>query len=170
MMRSGEDLSIELQEELNALLAMLELSDGTFSLSLAICNSPVLRDRLIDEITRQRPDVERIALPAGLVDVYGFVKEHAETGQSSGLLITSLEGSVSSRDTDNDSLRSLNASRDLWEPRFSRPIVFWLPEYAARELTSEAVDFTRYLSHRFGFTGDAPVNPPVDRNLPSAVF
>jgi tetratricopeptide (TPR) repeat protein len=161
-------LSERHQQELDALLSMLELSEGTFSLSIAVCNSPALRDRLIDQVRAQRPDVERVDLAAGLIDVYGFVKEHAQPGQSCGLMVTGLEASVSSRDTDNLTLRSLNASRDLWEPQFPRPIVFWLPEYAARELTTEAIDFTRYLSHRFGFTDDAFVLPPVDRSLPGA--
>jgi tetratricopeptide (TPR) repeat protein len=163
-----EPLPVAFRAELDALLATLELSAGTFSLSLAICNSPALRDRLSDEVRRRRSSVERLDLPAGLVDVYGFVKEHAQPGRSEGLLVTGLEGSVSSRDTDNQSLRSLNASRDLWEAQFPRPVIFLLPEYAARELTSEAVDFTRYLSHRFGFTNDAPMLPPVDRSLPAA--
>lgn len=166
----SEPLPVAFLDERDALLAMLKLSDGTFSLSQAVCNSPVLRDRLIDEIRQQRSDVERLDLPAGLVDVYGFVKEHAQSDQSGGLLITGLEASVSSRDTDNESLRSLNASRDLWEKQFPRPVVFWLPEYATRELTTEAVDFNRYFSHRFSFSGDAPVWPPVDRREPTATF
>lgn len=166
----SEQLPPEFRSELDALLTTLELSEGTFSLSLAVCNSPVLRDRLIEKVRQQRSDIEQLDLPAGLVDVYGFVKEHAQPDLSTGLFLTGLEASISSRDEDNQSLRSLNASRDLWEKQFSRPVILWLPEYAARELTTEAVDFNRYLSHRFGFAGDAPVLPVVDRNLPGAVF
>lgn len=161
----SEQLPPEFRNELDALLTTLELSEGTFSLSLAVCNSPALRDRLIEHVREQRSDIEQLDLPAGLVDVYGFVKEHAQPGLSTALFITGLEASISSRVEDNQSLRSLNASRDLWENQFPRPVIIWLPEYAARELTTEAVDFNRYLSHRFGFAGDAPVLPVVDRSV-----
>lgn len=144
------------RSEIEALLRMLDLSEGTFSLSVAVCNAPALRDSLIAAVEKTRPGIEQLELPAGIVDVYGFVKEHAQPDRRDGLFLTGLEASVSSRRTDNLCLTSLNASRDLWEEWFHRPIVLWLPEYAVSELTEEARDLWRYLSHYFYFVQNEP--------------
>jgi len=165
-----DDVVEEFRDEFDALLRMLELSEGTFSMSIAVCNAPALREQLIAELQQRRTGLEQIALPAGIVDVYGFVMEHAQPGQSGGLLLTGLEASISSRRTDNMCLQSLNASRDLWEQRYHRPVVLWLPEYAVRELMEVAVDLWRYLSHRFSFVSHQPVLPSYPRDLPAAEF
>ncbi|MBM4025918.1 MAG: hypothetical protein FJ280_11015 [Planctomycetes bacterium] len=43
--------SVPQRAELEALRRLLDLSEGTFSLSIAICNSPALRDHIIDPVT-----------------------------------------------------------------------------------------------------------------------
>lgn len=145
--------------ELAALLRLLSVGQGCFSLSIAVCNAPVLRDRLIEEVRRQFPTVKVLSIPAETVDVYGFVRDQVAVSESSGLFLIGLEASLSDSHRDQPTLQSLNASRDLWPTRFPLPVVLWLPEYAARTLSETARDFWRIRSHRFSFLmrDDRPV-------------
>jgi tetratricopeptide (TPR) repeat protein len=140
--------------ELAALRRMLQASHGCFSLSVAVCNSPALREYLIGELRDAFPGIEVIAVPGGTVDVFGFVREAASDPARSALFLTGLEHSIPSSRQDRPALRSLNASRDLWEERFPCPVVLWLPEYVATLLSVHARDFWRYRSHRFEFVSE----------------
>lgn len=130
---------------------MLAASRGTFSLSFAVCNSPALRDYLIDRLRESVPNLAVVAIPAGTTDPWEVVHSQSDGTGPDALFVTDLERVVPSGGEDITALRSLNASRELWERRFLCPVVFWLPEYAAAALSIEARDFWRYRSHRFEF-------------------
>ena len=138
------------QSELAALCRMLVVGQGTFSLSIAVCNSPALRTRLIAAVREQFSAFEVITIPTQTVDVYGFIRNHAPFPRTA-IFLVGLEASISDAESDDVTLRSLNASRDLWAAAFLCPVVFWLPEYAARVLSETARDFWRIRSHRFYF-------------------
>lgn len=143
--------------ELAPLCRMLAVGQGTFSLSIAVCNSPALRTRLIDAVRDQFPAFEVVTIPPQTIDVYGFVHDHV-TSRDTAIFLVGLEASISDAESDDTTLRSLNASRDLWPTAFACPVVFWLPEYAARALSETARDFWRIRSHRFYFVtqGSSP--------------
>lgn len=137
-----------------ALNRMLELSQGSFSLSISICNSPALRDYLIGEIKGAKPQLTVVSVPRETVDVFGYVDGQCADAATEALFVVDLEGSIDSSQEDQPALRSLNASRELWERRYQCPIVFWLPEYAATLMSTAARDFWRYRSHRFEFVSE----------------
>jgi len=137
--------------EVAALRRMIEASQGCFSLSVAVCNSPALRDYVIGEARSSFPGIQVIAVPAETVDVFEFVVDRANQPASAALFLVNLEASIPSDRESQPTLRSLNASRELWQRRFACPVVFWLPEYAAGLMSVHARDFWRYRSHRFEF-------------------
>ena len=136
--------------ELAALCRMLVVGQGAFSLSIAVCNSPALRTRLIDAVREQFSAFEVVTISPQTIDVYGFVRDHV-TSHDTALFLVGLEASISDAESDDTTLRSLNASRDLWLTAFCCPVIFWLPEYAARALSETSRDFWRIRSHRFYF-------------------
>ena len=140
--------------ELDAMRRMIEASRGCFSLSVAICNSPALRDYLIGELQKSLDGLRVVAVPKGTVDVYGQVAAEVPAAPRDGLFVTNLEASVPSESESQWTLRSLNASRELWQERYACPVVFWLPEFAATLLAKHAPDFWRYRSHRFEFVSE----------------
>lgn len=140
--------------ELAAMRRMLEVSRGTFSLSIAVCNSPALRDYLIQQLQDSFPDIAVVSISDEVSDPYGFVKTQLADRQPAALFVTDLERTIPSQATDQPALHSLNASRELWEQRSPCPVVFWLPEYAATLLSTSARDFWRYRSHRFEFVSE----------------
>jgi tetratricopeptide (TPR) repeat protein len=137
--------------ELAAMRCMLEASRGVFSLSIAICNSPGLRDYLISRLREFSPTIGVVSIPKGVGDPFQVVEAAKLTESPAALFVTDLERLLSSQMKDHPALRSLNASRELWERHFRCPVVFWLPEYAAALLSTQARDFWRYRSHRFEF-------------------
>ncbi len=140
--------------ELAAVERMLELSQGTFSLSIAVCNSPALRDFLIGRICETRTGSEVVSIPAGTVDVYGYTVDQLGKRTPAALFLVDMEHSIRSEDRYQHALKSLNASRDLWSRRYQCPLVLWLPEYAVALLATSARDFWSVCSHRFEFVPD----------------
>lgn len=135
----------------DALERLLRIGPGSFSLSFAVCNSPVLRDRLIEELCRSAPLCEVVRIPRTVRDIYGYVRDivpHCD----GGLFLTGIESSISENSQgDMSSLKSLNASRDLWVDAYKGPVVFWLSESSALAVSVVAPDFWRFRSHRFHF-------------------
>lgn len=140
--------------EVEAMKRMLDASRECFSLSMAVCNSPALRDYVIGRVRESFPDVRVVSVPKQSVDVFGAVADEVADSACAALFVVELERSIDSDQKDHPALRSLNASRGLWEQRFACPVVFWLPEYAARLTSIDALDFWRYLSHRFEFVAE----------------
>ncbi len=158
-MPASLDLPLSVDAELAALRRLLDFGEGSFSSSIAICNSPVERDRLIERIRETHPGVAVVAIPARTVDVFGYVIEDY-TAPPKALFLIGLEASVTSQEADSHTLRSLNASRDLWPNRYPCPIVLWLPEYAATALSQQARDYWRFISHRFYFAPEYAMQTP----------
>ncbi|MHB1462257.1 MAG: tetratricopeptide repeat protein [Armatimonadota bacterium] len=141
--------------ELQALLRMLSLSSGSFSLSISVCNSPALRDYLIEQTMLVHSDINVVNVPNGTTDIFPYVKKDADEVGCSALYITGIENSLTSSDLPHPLLQSLNVSRELWERYYHCPVVIWLPEYAAGLMSLEAPDFWRYRSHRFEFVSES---------------
>lgn len=157
--------------ELAVLRRLLVASHGTFSLSIAVCNSPVLRDSLIVTLREAFPQIELVTVPPGTTDVFGLVASVAADAGRDAMFVVGLENSVPSMAREQPTLRSLNASRELWEGRFTCPVVLWLPEYAIRLLASHARDLWRYRSHVFEFSqGEVAAAPPGTNDVPQTQF
>ncbi len=149
--------------ELAAMRRMLHASHGCFSLSVAICNSPALRNYLIEQIRQTFPGIAVLDVPVPMVDVYGYVLQQPIDAGADAIFLIGLEKSIRlaeppepapSRDPTPEThhmIRSFNASRDLWQDRYNCPLVVWLPEYAVPLMVQHAPDLWRFVSHRFEF-------------------
>ena len=142
------------QAELAALLRMLSISEGTFSLSIAICNSPALREYLIGKIKEEKAGIEIIQIEKDTNRVFSFVEEKINNKTPSAIFITGIEKVLPSDDDHPKIIRTLNTSRELWQQNFSCPVVFWLAEYATTMLQKEALDFASWISHIFEFVSE----------------
>jgi len=144
-----------LQEaELAALLRMLSISEGTFSLSIAICNSPALREYLIGKVTEQKAGIEKIQIEKNCTDLLASAEKKLTIKRPPAIFITEIENALPSDEVQPRIIRNLNASRDLWQEKLSCPVVFWLPEYAAAMLQKDALDFASWISHTFEFVSE----------------
>jgi len=142
------------QAELAAILRMLSISEGTFSLSIAICNSPALREYLISKITEQKAGIEKIPIEKDCTDVLAFAEKKITIERPSAIFITEIENALPSDEAHPRIIRNLNASRELWQQKFSCPVIFWMAEYGATILQRDALDFASWLSHTFEFVSE----------------
>ncbi len=132
---------------------MIDVSQGSFSLSVAVCNSPALRDHLVSQILQSRPGLALVNVPPTTIDVLRCIPDSC-IGVTKGIFVVGLEHSTPSGQPEYPVLRILNTSREQWEKLFPCPVVFWLPEYAASLMSQHAADFWRYRSHRFEFVAE----------------
>ncbi|TWT45995.1 photosystem I assembly protein Ycf3 [Phycisphaerae bacterium RAS1] len=156
--------------ELAALRRMLDIAAGESSFSIAVCNSPPLRDHLIGELARSHPGVETLSVPPSTTDLFAFASKHAAHVGRRALFIVDFEKSLpgaadlATSLPGDDPLRSalhvLNASRDRWRDVFPVPILIWLPEYGAALLSRHARDFWSLVRHRFEFVIDTVTGAP----------
>lgn len=140
--------------ELAAVRRMLDASRDCFSLSVAVCNSPALRDYLIGQLREGCAGVRVVTVPSGTVDVFALAASGPPDPPPPALFLVNLEASLPSSQETQPTLQSLNASRELWPSKFPCPVVFWLPDYAAGLLSAHARDFWRYRSHSFEFVSE----------------
>lgn len=144
--------------DLAAFRRMLQISEGTFSLSFAICDDRRLRDSLIKRFRDEMPGILVVTLPAGVESVLRFVESQITDTPPAAVFILDIEASIPFGSESQPALRVLNASRERWE-KLRCPVVFWLAEYAITLLHTHAPDFWRYRSHQFEFVPEpVPLN------------
>jgi formylglycine-generating enzyme required for sulfatase activity/tetratricopeptide (TPR) repeat protein len=157
------------EAELQALRRMLELSRGIPSLSLAICNSFPLRDRLLRQLGESEPDACLVPLPQDCRNILSAAVDVVRRRRAppAALFIVGLETLLSERGRDSPVLHALNLSRELWPERFRCPVVFWVTEPASVQIEQGARDFSAWISRRFEF---APAIPRIEAALSARFF
>jgi Tfp pilus assembly protein PilF len=140
--------------ELAALRRMLVASEGIFSFSVAICNSPSARNYLISKLREEFPSITVVEVNKEVTDILDFVRKAVTSKSHAGIFVIGIEKLLPSDRKEHKVLRALNVTREAWQSNFSCPIVFWLPEYAATLLSIHARDFWSWLSHTFEFVSE----------------
>jgi len=133
---------------------MLAASRGTFSLSVAVCNRPALRDYVIDRLRAADGGIQTVRLPKDTADVLAEVREAVKGASPSTIFIIDIEQSLPSTAKEHPILQHLNGTREAWKATYSCPVVFWVPEYAVRLLMTEARDLWAWRSHQFEFVAE----------------
>jgi len=140
--------------ELAALRRMLAASEGTFSFSIAVCNSPSLRDYLVSKLREECPSIAVVEIDKEVTDILDLVSRSITGMNNAGIFIIGIEKLLPSDQKEHKVLQVLNATRESWRSHFSCPVVFWLPEYAATLLSVHARDLWSWLSHSFEFISE----------------
>ena len=140
--------------ELVALRRMLAASEGTFSFSVAICNSPAVRDYLISKLREESPSIAVVEISKEVADILDSVNSSVRGVNKGGIFVIGVEKLLPSDRKEHKILRALNVTREAWQSRFSCPVVFWLPEYAATLLSIHARDLWSWVSHTFEFVSE----------------
>jgi tetratricopeptide (TPR) repeat protein len=139
--------------ELDALRRMLDLAEGTFSLSVAICNSPALRDHLIENSTSELENIEVVRIPEDAQDIFDFVRRQMPNEQPRAVFVADIEKALAGDKRDRV-LQGLNVSREQWRSAYECPVVFWLADYTVELLSTRARDLWSWVSHHFEFVSE----------------
>jgi len=78
--------------ELAALRRMLAASEGTFSFSVAICNSSAVRDYLISKLREESPSIAIVEVNKEVADILDFVRTSIVGTNSAGIFVVGPEG------------------------------------------------------------------------------
>jgi tetratricopeptide (TPR) repeat protein len=146
---------IELPQTVETLAAMrrgLLRARGSFTLYLAVSNSPRHSRELIRMLADAVPGIEVVELAPGVEDPLTAVVERAGPAESGPLMVLGLERSLSTDEEAAPVLRVLNMQRERWPKALRRPVVLWVPEFLLELLGRSAPDFLDWRSGTFFFT------------------
>ena len=139
--------------ELDAFRRMLTISEGTFSLSVVVCNSPALRDHLVEHIRSERKGIEVVRIEKDTPDVFGLVRSQIGERDPRAIFIIEMEKSLAADQRDGV-LQRLNVSREQWRSCYRCPVVFWIADYVTELLSTRARDLWSWVSHHFEFVSE----------------
>ena len=123
-------------------------------MSIAVCNSPSLRDYLIANLKEESKSIAIVEIDKQVTDVLSLVSRTVPGANSTGIFVVGIENLLHSDLKEHKVIKALNATRELWRSHFSCPVVFWIPEYASTLLSIHARDLWSWLSHRFEFISE----------------
>jgi len=152
---AAHELSVENEVEFRRLVNMLRLAGG-FTLGFARVHHPSLRRRLVEEIRRELPqlDILEVTLsPATQAGVAAELEEAVGQRRPGALFVCGLESMFDLREPVSDAIAMLNFNRDYVVRRFPWPVVFWVPDFAVRGFSRQAIDFWSGRSGVYRFRG-----------------
>ena len=123
-------------------------------MSIAVCNSPSLRDYLIANLKEESKSIAIVEIDKQVTDVLDLVSRAVPGANSTGIFVVGIEKLLPSDRKEHKVIKALNATRELWRSHFSCPVVFWVPEYASTLLSIHARDLWSWLSHKFEFMSE----------------
>ncbi len=123
-------------------------------MSIAVCNSPSLRDYLITNLKEESKSISIVEIDKQVTDILDLVNRTVPGVNSTGIFVVGIENLLPSDHKEYKVIKDLNATRELWRSHFSCPVVFWVPEYASALLSIYARDLWSWLSHRFEFVSE----------------
>lgn len=124
---------------------------GSFTLFIAVSNSPRRSRELIRLLEDAVPGMEVVELEPGVEDPLAAVIERAEPEASGPLMVLGLERSLSTDEETAPLLRVLNMQRERWPKALRRPVVLWVPDFLLELLGRSAPDFLDWRSGTFFF-------------------
>ncbi|WP_159783988.1 hypothetical protein [Sodalinema gerasimenkoae] len=126
------------QDLLQQLLWAIESGQQQFEVIFARCDSPQLRDRLIQQLHRlSSVPLQEVILPPQGERPYSQICQHLSSEPPRALMILGLDGLQEPL----RSLESLNQMRELFRQRFPCPVLFWLDGTLQKHLIRHAQDF-----------------------------
>ena len=139
--------------ELEAFRRMLTVSEGTFSLSIVLCNSPALRDHLIEHVTSEMEGIQVTRIAEGTQDIFDLAQNQMPSGRPRAVFIVDMEKALAGQRSERV-LQGLNVSREQWRSRHQCPVVFWIAEYVVALLSTGCRDLWSWVSHQFEFVSE----------------
>ncbi|MFT5327463.1 MAG: tetratricopeptide (TPR) repeat protein [Planctomycetaceae bacterium] len=148
---AGHDNFDEAESTFRALSRSLRRANG-FSVLIAVCNTPVRQNELLDRLDADLGEVTlRVEAAADTDDVLALVESTLGENRPPAIMVTGLANGIRSADPIHPKLRALNHRREEWRESVPCPIVFWIPEFLLQPIAQQAPDFLDWRSGTFLF-------------------
>ncbi|NEP81562.1 MAG: hypothetical protein F6K17_23410 [Okeania sp. SIO3C4] len=130
------------ERSLRALARALTMSEGDFSLILVRCNSPELREQILEKLKKEYPvEYQELALDNSSETLYSSINQKLGAISPKALMVKSLE-SVNTLDR---LLIAANLVRNKFQ-NFHFPLVLWVTDEMHKKLIRVAPDFQSWAS------------------------
>ncbi|NEQ77710.1 MAG: hypothetical protein F6K24_15415 [Okeania sp. SIO2D1] len=130
------------ERSLIKLARALTMSEGDFSLILVRCNSPELREQILEKLKQEYPvEYQELALDHSTDTLYSSINQNLGSISPKALMIKSLE-SVNTLDR---LLIAANLLRNKFQ-NFHFPLVLWVTDEIHKKLIRVAPDFQSWAS------------------------
>ncbi|NET43208.1 hypothetical protein [Okeania sp. SIO2B3] len=130
------------ERSLRKLARALTMSEGDFSLILVRCNSPELREQILEKLKQEYPvEYQELALDNSTDTLYSSINQKLGEISPKALMVKSLE-SVNTLDR---LLIAANLVRNKFQ-NFQFPLVLWVTDEIHKKLIRVAPDFQSWAS------------------------
>ncbi len=147
MFNLGEIEGESNERSLKTLARAITLSEGDFSLILVRCNSPELREQILQKLREEYPiEYEELALDQSTDTLYCSINQNLGQNLPKALMIKSLE----SVNTLDKLLIATNLVRNNFQ-NFNFPLVLWVTDEIHKKLIRLAPDFQSWASSAISF-------------------
>ncbi|MEK7793710.1 MAG: hypothetical protein AAB353_04230 [Candidatus Hydrogenedentota bacterium] len=138
-------------DALDRLKQLLAHSPGAFSMNLAVCPDPRLRDAIIAQVRGERAPIAVAVLSEGTNDVFAEVQRQAGDGPHEAIFVVGLDSVLESPRDLEIVFAALNACPRRWKAWYACPAVFWVSPDTSRSLGRDAKDFWEWTTGWFNF-------------------
>ena len=129
-----------------------------FNLVFAVCNQPVQRDQLIEQLGHGLPEGVRVVhLSSNCTNVLAEVQSHLPPENTVPIVLVGLEEGLGNSSFDHPRIINLNGGREAWPRLIHGPVVIWVPEYLVALLARGAPAFLDWRSGTYWFLERGPV-------------
>ena len=147
-----EDVALDNENSLSALVRAIRLSQGQFRLILVRCNYGALRDRMIQRLRKLSPvPIREIVLPQSVKSLHTTIKAELGDEVPLALMVFGLESAKELKTV----LKSSNYIREEFSKDFPFPLVLWVNDEVFKTLRRIAPDLESWAtSVEFKLTTD----------------
>ncbi|MBW8017156.1 MAG: tetratricopeptide repeat protein [Planctomycetes bacterium] len=146
-------VSSENSQSFDRLAQLLEISEGTFSFTVATYHTLSVRDIIIEAIKGRCGGIVVVSVDGIDNSILNQVADRLDNKKPSAIFVIDIETLVVNEETNINMIGGLNVSREAWKHHFQCPVIFWMPEYLTTIVSRMARDFWSWVSHRLEFAG-----------------
>jgi tetratricopeptide (TPR) repeat protein len=126
-----EDVAVDNESSLKALVRAIQFSQGQFRLILARCNHAGLRERMVQRLRELSPvEIRELILPESIKTLYTTIKVELGDEVPQALMVFGLESVSDIRTV----LTSSNSIREEFSNNFPFPLVLWINDEVQQKL------------------------------------
>ena len=139
------ELKEKSQQELESLYNMIQLSKGTFSISVAIANHPIAVEQITSQLTVENNSC-CVHLSEDTQDILTAITQQLESNANcQSIMLTGLTELIKEsqwKEKGESIIFQINRTRDAWKEQLPAiPVVLWVNDFIYNMLVSKAHDF-----------------------------
>ncbi|HEY9637578.1 MAG TPA: hypothetical protein V6D14_29560 [Coleofasciculaceae cyanobacterium] len=144
----SEDLAVNNHRSLRRLERAITMSQGQFSLNLVCCNSPSLRQQVVNQLQEASSfQIQKLILHPSVNTLFTTILTAVEGQQPPALIVLGLESVIAIEQV----LSATNLVRDEFRKNFAFPLVLCINDEILHKMIRLAPDFKNWAANPIRF-------------------